>query len=635
MTISFLDSGPRINSAPPIDTFDRNREADRPQVGPRFDQVMSDAQQQRDERSASNDSAHDPRQDKGNRADRQEVADRRVRGTTTEQDARDASERGNAQESRRREPSHAAADRAREAENAANNTANDAPNRNRALRSQAHTEAPQESEASGHASNARASMTPTNSDANVTPAGKEQTDGTSPADVAQPSSESLQAITLGPHLNVITPTNAAPSEQSLEAFARSQGLDEKAVKWLMGGDGPSPLKFTNNLLSGENASPELTSDEASSSDACNAGDANTGVSDSLKAGLYGSLFIAPVPAKAENGTVATAQTPPPALTTSTSASSEIPDTPLLATTSSTWTPGTTAAILGHPAGLISAFAALMPSKSDDSLGTKSPTAAASAEAEGMADLQNSSLRMPPPAPVWLQQIKTAATLASAPTSTKAPTISVSDLDLSADISQEVIDQLTPGTTPAGPGMSTAPHPVAGTALPSPTLTGRNENPVNTGTPPPAQTDSAQRSENIQNLATKMGQAVGERILSEIEKGQWHLKLQLRPATLGHIEVEMRMRSGEMDATFTAPQALTRELLQEGMSRLKDTMSQMGMNVANLNIGDGQTQQRGGESTPRSSAPAGSKNTSTPGQTETMATSAPRAKNSADGLDVLV
>ena len=44
----------------------------------------------------------------------------------------------------------------------------------------------------------------------------------------------LKAIHLGPHMNVITSGATVPDEQSLEAFARSQGLDETAVQWLMG-----------------------------------------------------------------------------------------------------------------------------------------------------------------------------------------------------------------------------------------------------------------------------------------------------------------------------------------------------------------------------------------------------------------
>ena len=50
----------------------------------------------------------------------------------------------------------------------------------------------------------------------------------------------LKTVILGPHLNAITPETTAPNEESLEAFARSQGLDETAVQWLMG----SPVQAT-------------------------------------------------------------------------------------------------------------------------------------------------------------------------------------------------------------------------------------------------------------------------------------------------------------------------------------------------------------------------------------------------------
>ncbi len=152
---------------------------------------------------------------------------------------------------------------------------------------------------------------------------------------------------------------------------------------------------------------------------------------------------------------------------------------------------------------------------------------------------------------------------------------------------------------------------------------------------PSSAGPGQRSEDVQKLAEKMGQAVGQRILSEIEKGQWHLKLSLRPATLGHIEVEMRMRSGELDAVFTAPQATTRELLQDGMAKLKDTLGQMGMDVASMQVGDGQTRQRGGESTPQkmSKSTISSDSDSDIGATRTAP--APRMKMGQDGWDVLV
>jgi flagellar hook-length control protein FliK len=110
---------------------------------------------------------------------------------------------------------------------------------------------------------------------------------------------------------------------------------------------------------------------------------------------------------------------------------------------------------------------------------------------------------------------------------------------------------------------------------------------------------------------------------------------LRPATLGHIEVEIRMRSGEMDALFTAPQALTRELLQDGLSKLKDTLSQMGMDVASMQVGDGQTQQRGGDSTPSQTSKVANSDSKESKSTEIPKIDLPRTKMGKDGWDVLV
>ena len=96
-----------------------------------------------------------------------------------------------------------------------------------------------------------------------------------------------------------------------------------------------------------------------------------------------------------------------------------------------------------------------------------------------------------------------------------------------------------------------------------------------------------------------------------------------------------LRSGELDAVFTTSQALTRELLQDGMSKLKDTLNQMGMDVASFQVGDGQTQQRGGESTPgqMSKSTNTGKTESTPVPPPTV--NAPRLKMGQDGWDVLV
>jgi molybdate transport repressor ModE-like protein len=83
-------------------------------------------------------------------------------------------------------------------------------------------------------------------------------------------------------------------------------------------------------------------------------------------------------------------------------------------------------------------------------------------------------------------------------------------------------------------------------------------------------------------------------------------------------------------------AAGRELLQEGMSKLKDTLSQMGMNVASMHVGDGQTQKRGGESTRGQMSKSTNSNANDPQSSLSAAqTSAPRMKMGQDGWDVLV
>lgn len=147
---------------------------------------------------------------------------------------------------------------------------------------------------------------------------------------------------------------------------------------------------------------------------------------------------------------------------------------------------------------------------------------------------------------------------------------------------------------------------------------------------------AERAESFQAQADKMGQAIGQRMLSEIEKGHWHLKMMLRPAQLGHIEVEMRLRGGELDAQFTAPQALTRELLQDGMHRLKDTLTQMGMDVANMQVKDGSARSGGGDSTPGQPRPGKTPAVQASGSEPVLTTQTPVSRRSrTDGWDVLV
>ena len=427
---------------------------------------------------------------------------------------------------------------------------------------------------------------------------------------------SLKAVNLGPTLNVITPELAAPDAQSLEAFARSQGLDENAVQWLLGkptdtlapsvmpATGASatiPASVTSTRIAGldlglSNADPFKTTQ-------IGGGELKSGTSDLALGGTTApeSPLNAPLPGQPGSSTGSVA----------------------------TLTPAASAFTTGAALWAL----ALSEDAKASAPATRPVNETESAES---AAIQIQLMRQPTPAAVWMLrtamplEVKTERAIAM-------PSVSESELDLGAEFNPELVDSLIAGTE-----NTSAPVPTASTPHPGAMSGNRQEAPLaltagpnNTETAQSAGSDAAERSENIQNLAEKMGQAVGKRMLTEMEKGQWHLKLQLRPATLGHIEVEMRMLSGQLDAVFNAPQALTRELLQEGMTRLKETLNQMGMDVASMLVKDGQTQQNGGKSTPNQA----SKSTDLVNNDSKLINSpiitATRQKMGEDGWDVLV
>ena len=445
-----------------------------------------------------------------------------------------------------------------------------------------------------------------------------------------PGGDLLKAIHLGPRMNVITPETAATDEQSLEAFARSQGLDETAVQWLMGTTAPSGM-------------PGAPSQGVSASGS-SMPSALTGLA-SVAGGSTGNGLGAAQVTPTQSLLATASATTTSSLPLTTTAASENPSNPGVSDLGSqpsgesivAGKPGNAQPLSGVQIAINSAALWAMGQGAQGDKNTTNQTTEDSAMAT--AQVQLSMQGMPTTAAMWIQR-NPLALAANKEAAVKKDVIFTSDLDLSEEITPELIEDWA--ALGSDGGAISAQDKQSSSFAPLP---GQLNNRLESGplarqeTPNPNLAASAegrgQRSENIQNLGEKMGQAVGQRILSEIEKGQWHLKLMLRPATLGHIEVEMRMRSGELDAVFTASQAITRELLQEGMSKLKDTLNQMGMDVASMQVGGGQTQQGGGEPTPDKSPKTANNTINDSKSPVPQAISLPRVKMGQDGWDVLV
>ncbi len=156
----------------------------------------------------------------------------------------------------------------------------------------------------------------------------------------------------------------------------------------------------------------------------------------------------------------------------------------------------------------------------------------------------------------------------------------------------------------------------------------------------AQTDIDLRAEQYEKLTQRLGEALGQRLAAQIARGVWKVELALKPQDLGNIEIHLDMKDGALEASFKATEAMTRELITDGLPRLKEALAQSGMEVAQLNVNVRQDSQNGGNPTPgRHKTPAGISGVSkgSLAKASQPADSAATGNRASDnnGLDVLV
>ncbi|NBT91371.1 MAG: flagellar hook-length control protein FliK [Betaproteobacteria bacterium] len=145
----------------------------------------------------------------------------------------------------------------------------------------------------------------------------------------------------------------------------------------------------------------------------------------------------------------------------------------------------------------------------------------------------------------------------------------------------------------------------------------------------------QRAAHYQQLADKVGEAIAQRLIAQIERGQWTMQMRMQPGTLGQIDVQLDMHAAGLDASFSADNALARELMAQGANRLRDALTEAGTTVASVWVNGDSGRQSGGNPTPgrNNSGPSSAsvKKTAEP----SAATVAVTARNAdSDGLNVL-
>jgi len=494
----------------------------------------------------------------------------------------------------------------------------------------------------------------------------------------------LKTELLGAQLNVITSSSAIPDPGSLTAFAKAQGLDEAAVKALFGDIAALSAKTAAGqtlpnmtVITDPSAAPvdvawlasQLSAEISFQFSGLKTGQApvqvtppmstTTVTGDALMPSVMGWNMMAnalttPGVPGVSGATAATALTGPTALgeghtlsistlsgtglgtlglnatlTSPTPAPSPLTIAPFMATA---LLPSTTAVAVGTVASNL--LPAALPAMTTDL--AKPVLDSAITATEGLDLLapvtphpeEAMRIRLVPAWSVVTQQLTqmsgtamTSAWGALTATTLGGPIRSVA-LDLTTPLASDSEDR--GGLNGSDSGWSTQTLDVNRPGAASTPLPGAAP------TPGMAQT---LRQEHYQQLADRLGQAMAERLQSQIERGEWKLQMRLNPANLGRIDVELDMHAKGLDAMFRSENPLTRELMVQSMPKLKDTLSQSGMAVASVWVNSDAGRQSDGNPTPQRDRTEAS-DTPKSAPAAIGAVPATKAQRSPDGFDVL-
>jgi hypothetical protein len=427
---------------------------------------------------------------------------------------------------------------------------------------------------------------------------------------AQPFADlpGLKTLQLGPQFDLITGTGAQPNEDSLAAFAKSQGLDDSAVQALFGG--LQPLSTKSLQMSGatspksglqvmDPAHPAILVEAPKSPSS----DPNQVPGWFLNATAHPVLqdISSPVSPAIQVGPMVA--NPLPGLQPASALGLPFASPTQLAAPSDATPPVADAQALSQLLASHGAQAVLK----TQGLGVtpRDATALESLAQSSLEDAPGHALRMRL-MPAWEDVTRQLASAnGSGQAMTWANLISgwsgKAQKTGSADAVIDLGDTSIGASTDTGDGLGTVSATfnndnnaqlVRGPdQAPSLNLSGK---PTGPGVTDP----SIDRAAQVSQLADKLGQALSERLQHQIEQGQWKLELRLKPAHLGKISVELDMNAGGLDALFKTDNLMTRDLIAQGTQRLRDNLAQAGMTVANVWVNSQSQPNSGGNSTPR-------------------------------------
>ncbi len=443
----------------------------------------------------------------------------------------------------------------------------------------------------------------------------------------------LASEILGPSVHIITSTEPAISDDSLLAFARSQGLDEDALAMIFGRRGAPELQTLGSAL--PTMDPSM---------------AGSGASPSANDLLAAAVFSGKQAASVLNG--ATPAIDPAKDTASLAAQAAAmegesldlgPDARLswrigeanALGANQTTAAGTLSSGLfglngirampapGEMAKLAAADQAVHPEASNQSLAASLILGAAEASQfarrQQMKQVSQRSERF---GEMLNNSNPTTGSAQAAQSAQSAASEVVAEvLMLDTGLNDNELQQLMQQRQPEG-------RQPTGNPLPNPAAAEQA-----------ARSDLDQRAEQYDKLSQRLAEALGQRLSAQIARGDWKVEMALRPKDLGNIDIQLHMNRGELQASFSASQMATRDLIAEGLPKLREVLAQLGMEVASVDVNVRQESQHGGNPTPgkQSSGVAGVGSRRSVAESPAPSTLPPARSTagSSDGLDVLV
>ncbi len=421
----------------------------------------------------------------------------------------------------------------------------------------------------------------------------------------------LQTLALGPQLEVITSPAGSPDGDSLAEFARAQGLDEEVVAWLFS---DAAQASTLSVLPGGAGAMVLPASVTTAP-----------LADGTPGTLSGSLLTGswlpgtPIPGSPVPG----GATPPgtaglagpalmagqlPGATTAPPADADL-------AAALTVAPGTVGWLQQQAARLVA---------TDPSMDAADPT-------QVVNTTLTSSLLPALAAPPRGRRPDTGTDTFKLSNASAPVPVEILSLEVEAGLETLWDDPVGSGS---GSGSGTASNGMGsgnGTAPGTPGSAAALADEVTPGS------TAAQRAAGYQELSQRLGEALAQRLIAQVERGNWEIRLLLRPARLGEVEIDLSLRSGALDAAFRATNPVTRDLLNDGLPRLREVLADAGMDIAGLNVGSGRSQQTGGNPTPRHArAPLGDEGEDRSVTAAAAPASTPRLRGAGEsGWDVLV